>query len=350
MSDNKYVAVVGGCGYIGSAICAELLKSDYTPVVFDDLSAGHQYVSDTLGLELHTDLNNMVDILRDKPIKTVINLAGSSIISESIKAPELYYGNNIAITMRVIEALNLAYPNLLKDPPRLIFASSAAVYGQYMDYRALDPIRDFSKSKLPLNPYGWSKRICEHLIKMTSNISYIIFRYFNVIGTSNYESTILGEWHDPETHLVPKIIEAPDCSEFTFPIYSPIRGDHFVRDYIDVTDLAKAHTRGLKYLCNVPEYERINLTLNIGSGTGIRTIDLFNQVKKLSGKAIRSYLGSEKPDPVYLVADINWTKQILRWEPTVPRSTSICNAINWHNKVLPKLKREYPKYSTDPNL
>ncbi|MEI6242327.1 MAG: UDP-glucose 4-epimerase GalE [Chlamydiota bacterium] len=322
------VIVTGGAGYIGCHCCKALYHQGFYPITYDNLSSGHSYavqwgplvVGDILDKE---KLHQLFSTYR--PI-AVIHFAALAIVSESMIAPEKYYKNNLAGTLSLLEAMHeFGIKNFL-------FSSTCATYGnpQFLPITEEHP-------QDPINPYGKSKWMIEHIIKDYATIHqlrYGILRYFNAAGAD--PSGGIGENHHNETHLIPKLIEASLQLTPNVPIYGtdfPTRDGSAIRDYIHVEDLANAHVLTLQYLLETKH----NLTLNLGTGQGFSVLEIIKALETLLKQKIPVENKEKRAgDPPVLVADNTKVKQILQWEPKISSlDTILLSAWNWHN-VLKK--------------
>lgn len=299
----KNVLVTGGAGYIGSVVARYLQKQGYQPIIWDNLSTGNVWAVD--GEFYKEDILNsarLEEVLHSHNIKAVLHFAAFSQVGESVQNPGKYYSNNVGGTLSLLHAMSKARCT------HLVFSSTAAVYGNPVHI----PINEEHPLQ-PVNPYGKSKLFVEEIIRdfaMTYNISAVIFRYFNAAGT--YKDK--GEWHDPETHLIPNIYLA---SQKKSPFF--LFGDDYdtvdgtcVRDFINVEDLARAHYLGLEFLSNARGVEIFNL----GTGRGNSVNEVVQEAKTLLPRSLDIEIKPRRPgDPPVLVADYARAQNILGWEP-----------------------------------
>ena len=322
---NKNVLVTGGAGYIGSHTCKELSRNGFTPIVFDDLSTGHKefvkwgplFIGD---LKSKSDLKKVFD---EYNIKLVIHFAAKANVKESVINPIEYFEENIYGTNNLLNQFLSSYGEVL------IFSSSCSVYGE----QNKDKISE-NTSQNPINPYGFSKLASEKLInylKFSNDFNFSILRYFNVAGAD--ASLEIGELHQNESHVVPLLIMALLKNE-TFSVngkdYDTSDGTA-IRDYVHVSDLAKAHVLALQY--NV--LEKKDIICNLGAGRGISVLELINEIKKINPSFLYDFKEKRHGDPSKLIADIETAKKVLHWEPTQSNVSNIINSsLAWHKNTL----------------
>lgn len=325
------ILITGGAGYIGSHTALEFLKNNFSVVIFDNLENGHIETVDFLKAQGNVnfeqgDLKNFEDINKvfDKyEIDAVIHFAGYIRIEESVQNPEKYYTNNVNGTLNLLNAMREHNVN------KIVFSSSCATYGepQYI------PI-DEKHPQNPVNPYGESKLIIEKKLAdydKNYNIKSIILRYFNVIGCE--ENSNIGEWHMPETHIIPNILRVSLVKDTEFKIF----GNDYdtpdgtcIRDYVDVNDLANAHLLAYKYL----NHENKSETFNLGSEKGISVKEIFETCEKVIGKKIPvKYVERRKGDTEKLCANSTKAKLLLGWKPAHSLEDSIKTAYEWEKKL-----------------
>ena len=322
----KPAIVTGGAGYIGSHVCKALKEKGFTPIVIDNLVQGHrravQWGPFVLGDIL--DKNLLKRVFREFSPLGVIHLASHTNVRESLLSPNKYYSNNLLGTLTLLEAM------IEERITSLIFSSSAAVYGSPEKI----PIKENSPTN-PLNPYGSSKLMAEKMIDDTArahNLSYACLRYFNAAGAD--PDGLIGESHDPETHLIPNALLSLIKKKKQLSIYGC---DHkspdgtAVRDYIHVTDLAEAHVKALAYLLETPQAQ---LTLNIGTGTGYSVKEIIHTIQNITSLPLPTQIVPRiSEEPPLLVADAKKAASLLNWKPThSDLDTIIKTAWSWHNK------------------
>lgn len=325
------ILVTGGAGYIGSHCVLALLKEGFTVHIFDNFSTGHKETVETLkkyGTLTYSegDLQNKTDIKKvfeNNKIDAVVHFAAFSQVGESVKNPQKYYQNNVCGTLNLLEAM------LENDVKKIVFSSTAATYGEPV-YTPIDE----NHPQLPINPYGQTKLMIERIMDdydKAYGLKSVRLRYFNVAGADS-EGRV-GEWHNPETHLVPNILKSSFGDGKTFEMY----GDDYdtkdgtcVRDYINVEDLAQAHILALKYLNNGGETNFFNL----GTQEGTTVQEVFDVCEQVIGKSIPvKKMPRREGDPAILVADNTKAKNELGWEPKNSFEHSVKTAYEWEIKL-----------------
>ena len=317
------VLVVGGAGYIGSHVCKALAKNGCIPVTYDNLSSGHKWaikwgpffegdILDTAQLEKA--------ILIHRPT-AVIHLASYIDVRESKRDPFKYYENNLVGTLALLQIMRKHEIN------KLIFSSSAAVYGKPL----YSPI-DESHPKDPINPYGKIKWAVETLLDdfyHSYGLSSVSLRYFNAAGAD--EEGEIGEAHQTETHLIPRILLTALKKQETLTIFGsnfPTKDGTAVRDFIHVTDLAEAHVKALAYLDTSPQA----LALNLGTGKGFSILKMIEAAEQVTGTKIPYNIEkAHAEDPPSLVAKASNAQKILEWDPIHSSLENILStAWHWH--------------------
>lgn len=325
------ILVTGGAGYIGSHCVLALLKEGFAVHIFDNFSTGHKETVETLkkyGTLTYSegDLQNKTDIKKvfeNNKIDAVVHFAAFSQVGESVKNPQKYYQNNVCGTLNLLEAM------LENDVKKIVFSSTAATYGEPV-YTPIDE----NHPQLPINPYGQTKLMIERIMDdydKAYGLKSVRLRYFNVAGADS-EGRV-GEWHNPETHLVPNILKSSFGDGKTFEMY----GDDYdtkdgtcVRDYINVEDLAQAHILALKYLNNGGETNFFNL----GTQEGTTVQEVFDVCEQVIGKSIPvKKMPRREGDPAILVADNTKAKNELGWEPKNSFEHSVKTAYEWEIKL-----------------
>jgi UDP-glucose-4-epimerase GalE len=318
------VLVTGGAGYIGSHAAEALAKSGHEPVVLDNLSTGHRWAV-KWGPFIEADLADRAALartLKDQRIEFVMHFAASLLVAESVREPRKYFWNNVVNTLHLLDAMFEAGVN------RIIFSSSAATYG---DPEKIPMPEDHPQR--PVNPYGESKLMMERVLRWYGNaygLKWVALRYFNAAGAD--PEGRLGEDHDPETHLIPLIIEAALGRRPYVEIYGtdyPTPDGTAIRDYIHVTDLAEAHVQALEYLAGGGK----SLALNLGNGRGHSVREVIEAVGKVSPHPVPVREGPRRAgDPPALVADPTQAGRILGWKPRYAGLEGIVqSAWNWHS-------------------
>ena len=319
----KTILVTGGAGYIGSHACKILASKGYTPVTFDNLSTGWKEAV-KFGPFSHGDLLDRSSLdaafALHRP-DAVMHFAAFSQVGEAMNLPGKYWRNNLAGTLNLVEAAVAA------DCLDFVFSSTCAVYGD-QDGVTLDE----NSSINPTNAYGASKSAIENLIRdfgASDGLRSVVFRYFNVAGAD--PTAEIGEFHDPETHLIPVILEAIDGKRSAITIHGTdyeTPDGTCIRDYVHVMDLCEAHVLGLEYLAKGLE----NRVFNLGTGTGFSVRDVLGVCEEVVGKPVPQTEGSRrKGDATCLVSGGQRVEDELGWKPK--RSTlpiMIRDALRWH--------------------
>ena len=321
------VLVAGGAGYIGSHTVKRLKEAGHWPVIYDNLSRGHRSVVDILHVPMiAADLNDrqtLVAALRDHEIETVMHFAAYAYVGESVEKPLMYYQNNVATTINVLQSMQEA------GVERFVFSSSCAVYGDPDKV----PITEDEK-KAPVSPYGRTKLMVEEVLADTTlgwkSFKFAALRYFNAAGCA-MDGT-LGEDHDPETHLIPVVLQAilgvrPGITVFGTDY--PTKDGTNIRDYIHVDDLADAHILAMEKL-----KEGQPIYLNLGTGQGFSVLEIIRAAEKVAGRKAPVSYGARRPgDAVALYADPSRAKKLLEWEAKYKDpETIIRSAWTWLSK------------------
>jgi len=317
------IVIVGGAGYIGSHVVRALERKGHEVVVFDNLEKGHrEAVGDTAFVR--GDLRRKGDVQRlfeKYEVSAVMHFSAYSIVPESMEKPELYYENNIGGTVNLLAAMHQHGVN------SFIFSSTAAVYGE--------PRRiplDEDHPTVPTNVYGETKLGVERMLRwfdVVHGIKSVCLRYFNAAGADHTGD--IGELHDPETHLIPLVLQAAAGVRESISIYGDdyeTRDGTCVRDYIHVTDLADAHIRALEYV----QSEVRSDIFNLGNGNGYTVREVIAEAEEVVGKSIPVRMSGRRPgDPAVLVASSEKARRVLGWEPQFPSLHAIIeSAWKWH--------------------
>ena len=327
-AETHFVLVTGGAGYIGSHTCKALSEAGFRPIVFDNLVSGHRWAVQW-GPLIKGDLQDvqlLVDVLAKYPIHAVIHCAAYAYVGESMVRPGKYFRNNVSNTINLLDAM------VATGVECLVFSSSCATYGVPHQL----PISETHTQK-PINPYGESKLFVERLMYwygVAHGIRAYALRYFNAAG-DDLDGEI-GEDHDPETHLIPLVVQAALGQRKELRIYGTdynTPDGTAVRDYIHVQDLAAAHVAAVKKLLAGSQ----SRYLNLGTGTGLSVRDIVNAVELISGQSINIVHDERRPgDPAMLVAAPGSAAEILGWHPRYSDlNTLVHSALNWHAKHAP---------------
>src|ERR1700733_2981052 len=321
------VLVAGGAGYIGSHTVKRLKQAGHTPVIYDNLSRGHRVVADILKVPgIFADLNDkpaLIKTLRDHKIETVMHFAAFAYVGESVEKPLMYYHNNVATTINVLEAMKQT------GVKKFVFSSTCAVY------RDPDkvPIPEDEKNA-PVSPYGRSKLMVEQVLadvpRSWKNFKFAALRYFNASGCAMDGS--LGEQHEPETHLIPVILQAILGIRPAITVFGtdyPTKDGTNVRDYIHVDDLADAHIKAMEKLGTQRQ-----IFCNLGTGRGFSVKEIIATAEKVTGKKAPVTYGPRRPgDAIALFADPSYAKKLLGWEAKYKDPEEIIqSAWNWFSK------------------
>ncbi|HWQ29826.1 MAG TPA: UDP-glucose 4-epimerase GalE [Negativicutes bacterium] len=318
------VLVCGGAGYIGSHCVRGLLDKNEEVVVADNLQTGHRAALSDKAKFYEGDIRNrefLDRVFKENRIEAVIHFAANSLVGVSMNEPLEYYDNNVHGTLVLLQAMNR------HNVGRIVFSSTAATYGEPESIPILETDRT-----LPTNPYGETKLAMEKMMKWADNahgIKYIALRYFNVAGA--HESGSIGEDHDPETHLIPLILQVPLGKRESISIFGEdynTEDGTCVRDYIHVTDLVDAHILALESLRAGSE----STVYNLGNGEGFSVKQMVEAARRVTGHPIPAVIHPRRAgDPSTLIASSAKVREKLDWKP---RFTSvddiIASAWNWH--------------------
>lgn len=317
------ILVTGGAGYIGSHVVRYLQEQDEEVVVVDNLRTGHRESIDVkyfYKVDIRNS-NEIVEIIRNHGIDSVIHFAASSLVGESMDNPYEYYHNNVYGTLCLLEAMNET------GVKKIVFSSTAATYGN----PEKTPILEDYKTE-PTNPYGETKLTMEKMMKWFEGaygINYVSLRYFNAAGAA--KDGRIGEDHVPETHLIPLVLQVPLGKRDEIKIF----GDDYdtddgtcIRDYIHVLDLAQAHYKALLWLRKNSSSEIFNL----GNGNGYSVREVIQTAREVTGHPIPASVAPRRPgDPAILVASSDKAQEVLGWMPQYDSLENIIHdAWNWH--------------------
>lgn len=316
------ILVAGGAGYIGSATVEMLRAQDREVVVLDSLAYGHKqalfkgtpfYEGDIGDAEL------VKEIVARHDVKACVHFAAFTYVGESVEKPALYYGNNVAQGMRLLDAL------IASNVKRVVFSSTCATYGepQFLPLTEDHP-------QQPTNPYGASKLFMERIMKdydRAYGLRFVALRYFNAAGAT----PLCGEDHAPETHLIPLVLFAAQGKRPHISVFGndyPTPDGTCLRDYIHVADLASAHLAALDYL----DEGNDSTAINLGNGQGYSVLEVIEAARKVTGRDIRVKIEPRRTgDPSRLVADASRAREVLGWQPRYPSLEEIIgSAWKWH--------------------
>lgn len=322
------VLVAGGAGYIGSHACKALRQAGHMPVVYDDMRRGNRW-SVRWGPLVEAPLEDAARLrtaLSQYRIDVVMHFAAYAYVEESTRAPSLYFRNNVATTLNVLDAMRDT------GVRNLVLSSTCAVYGQPERL----PITEATPTA-PMNAYGESKRMMESVARWYAEahgLRFVSLRYFNAAGAD--PDGEIGEAHDPEPHLLPNVIEAALDPGRTINVMGtdyPTRDGTAVRDYVHVADLADAHLAAMNYLWN----GGAPAVLNLGSGRGTSVAEVVQAVAQAAGRLPRVAFGPRRAgDPAELVADPSLARETLGWRTIRSDIEEIArDAVRWHREGLP---------------
>jgi UDP-glucose 4-epimerase len=320
------ILVAGGAGYIGSHCCKELSVRGLHPIVYDNLSKGHRehvrwgdFYPGDIG-----DADRLAECFQRHDIDAVMHFAAFIEVGESVADPLKYYTNNVANTLCLLQAV------VRHAVPYFIFSSSAAVYGNPLQV----PIEE-NHPTAPSNPYGWTKLMVEGMLQdmeRAHGLKWAALRYFNAAGADAQED--IGEWHDPESHLIPRVLDAALDKGRPIQVFGtdyPTADGTCIRDYIHVSDLARAHVLALDHL----RRGRAGGVFNLGQGRGYSVMEIIENAKRVTGQDIPFTVADRRPgDASVLIASNRKASDHLGWKP---RQSDLDNIIssawNWHQRL-----------------
>lgn len=311
---TKTILVVGGAGYIGSVVVEQLINQGYDVIIVDNFSTGHKksvHPQAKLYICSCGDTQEMTKVFRENKIDVVMHFAAFALVGESVENPRKYYQNNI------VETVNLLNTMLENSCTRFIFSSTCATYGE-PQYSPMDE----KHPQHPINPYGFTKLVVEQTLidyNKAYDLKFNAFRYFNAAGASEQ----FGEMHNPETHIIPLLLDTASGKRELFTIFGedyPTEDGTCIRDYIHVLDLADAHIKGIENM-----EKNSSAFYNLGTGNGYSNKEVVEAVKKITGVNFEVRIGKRRPgDPAVLVAKADKANNELNWNP---RFSSIENII-----------------------
>jgi UDP-glucose-4-epimerase GalE len=324
--NKEHILVTGGAGYIGSHACKALADASYMPVAYDNLVYGHReavrwgpFVEGDLA-----DRQRLLQTIREYEISAVLHFAAFAYVGESIRQPRMYFHNNLVNTLTLLDCM------LDAGVGRIVFSSSCATYGTPEKI----PITE-DTPQLPVNPYGETKLMIERVMRWYNHaygLQYVALRYFNAAGADPDRE--IGEMHDPETHLIPLILDVAIGRLPRIDIYGtdyPTPDGTAIRDYIHVQDLADAHVRAIDHLRQGGR----SIALNLGTGQGYTVREVIAAAKCVTGSEIPEHATARRAgDPPVLVADAKLAREVLGWEPKLSDPETILRtAWNWHQRL-----------------
>lgn len=317
------ILIVGGAGYIGSHNVRMFLDKGFEVVVVDNLNTGHTKALDKRATFYQEDIRNkdkMVEILKKEKVDAVVHFAALSLVGVSMKDPLAYFDNNVYGMIALLEAMQETGVN------KIVFSSSAATYGEQKQM----PLTEESPTQ-PTSVYGETKLMMETIIRWCDKcigMKYVSLRYFNAAGA--IEDGSLGEDHNPETHLIPLILQVPLGKRDHISVFGQdyeTRDGTCIRDYIHVQDLADAHVRAINWLLDGHDSEIFNL----GSGDGQSVNEMITCAEKIVGKEIKKEYVERRPgDPATLIASNKKAKEKLGWNNDHSLEDIMSSAYNFH--------------------
>jgi len=315
------VLVVGGAGYIGSHAAHVLQRRGYEVIIYDNLCTGHRELAE--GFELIVgDIADSAKLAKAlSRADAVMHFAAHAYVGESVENPRKYFHNNVTAALAL---LNSVMDSRVR---KFIFSSTAAVYGT----PDKSPITE-SSPRQPVNPYGATKLALENALEAYGRaygLRFVSFRYFNAAGAD--ESGKIGENHDPETHLIPLILQAIQGKRAALEIFGddyPTPDGTCIRDYIHVNDLAEAHVLGLEHLSKAESG-----AMNLGTGKGYSVHEVVAAVEKVTGHKVPTHIGPRRAgDPAELVADPGRAKKLLNWKAKRSLEEIVASAWKWASR------------------
>ena len=322
------ILVTGGAGYIGSHAVLALMNAGYEVIILDNLVYGHRdLVENVLKAELIvgdiSDRTLLDKLFASRNIAAVMHFSAYAYVGESVTDPAKYYRNNVIGTVTLLEAMIAA------SIKNFVFSSTCATYGVPHTV----PITE-DHSQNPINPYGATKLMVERILQdfdVAYGLKSVCFRYFNAAGAD--PTGLLGEDHQPETHLLPLVLMAALGKRDSVSIFGtdyPTPDGTCIRDYIHVTDLADAHILGLEYLLKGGD----TAVFNLGNGQGFSVKEAIDTARVVTGREIKVVMSDRRPgDPPTLVGSSDKAKNILGWEPKYPALKEILtHAWKWHQQ------------------
>ena len=317
------VLVVGGAGYIGSHAVSLLKNQGHNVIIYDDFSKGHKEVGQILSVKIvEGDLGDkakLKEIFISEKIDVVMHFAAFIEVGESVVDPAKYYENNVAKVLKLLDAM--VESNVLK----FIFSSTAATFGEPI----MEKINE-EHPQNPINPYGQSKLMVEKILKdyeKAYGMKSVVFRYFNACGSDM--NGIIGESHDPESHLIPLILQAASGRRDSIKVFGTdyaTQDGTCIRDYVHVYDLAQAHILGMDKMIK----DNQSFNYNLGSGSGYSVKEIIDNVKKVTGKDFKvEYVERRAGDPGILIADSTKAEKELDWKPQYSLEQIVISAWKW---------------------
>jgi UDP-glucose-4-epimerase GalE len=319
------ILITGGAGYVGSHCTKALAAAGHNSVVFDNLLFGHREFA-RWGPLIEGDIRDasaLDAVFSAYRFDAVMHFAALAYVGESVNAPGRYYDVNVNGTRTLLDAMVRA------GVRSIIFSSSCAIYGEPERM----PITERTAPN-PINPYGFSKLVCERMMDdfdLAHGLKSARLRYFNAAGAD--PTAEIGEDHDPETHLIPLVLDAASGKRPNVTVYGtdyPTPDGTAVRDYVHVDDLARAHVLALQHLLNKGD----TIAVNLGTGHGASVRQVIDTARRITGREIAVRDASRRAgDPPVLVADAKKASEVLGWAPQYSDLAAIItDAWRWHNK------------------
>ena len=321
----KKILVVGGAGYIGSINVRVFLDRGYDVCVVDNLNTGHLDALDSRARFYKVDIRDkehLKEVVHIEKPDAIVHFAALSLVGVSCKEPLEYFSNNVHGMQVLLEVMKE------EDIKNIVFSSSAATYGDQKEM----PLTEDSPTN-PTNPYGETKLMMEKMMKWCDKaygIKYVSLRYFNAAGA--YSDGLLGEDHNPETHLIPLILQVPLKKREYISVFGndyETKDGTCIRDYIHVLDLADAHVRAVEYLFN----EKTSNIFNLGCGEGYSVDEMIKASEEVTASHIeKRYVARREGDPAILIASNSKARNILGWIPKYTLHEILSSAYEFHLK------------------
>ena len=342
---NKRVLVTGGCGYIGSHTCVELAEAGYEPIIVDNLSNSETIALDgieqILGRKIEfikadcCDTAAMEEIFEKYDFSSIIHFAAFKAVGESVSKPLDYYRNNLGSLINILSLMRK------HDVPNIVFSSSATVYGQ----ADVLPVTERTPHKEATSPYGSTKQMCEDILRSSSvaypQINVIALRYFNPIGA--HPSALIGELpRGVPNNLIPFVTQTaagirPMLSIFGNDYNTP--DGTCIRDYIDVTDLAKAHVCAVNRMIEGTGHSNYEV-FNVGTGRGVSTLEVVQTFEKVNNLKLNWKFADRREGDIESVwADTTYANEELGWKAVMPLDATLRNAWRWQQYIDGKKKK-----------
>lgn len=325
------ILVVGGAGYIGSHMVKQLARAGHDVVVLDNLTTGVRSLAKYGKLVVGdlADISLLERLFREYAFDGVMHFAASSLVGESVSDPAKYYRNNVTGTLNLLDVM------VRHKVLHFIFSSTAATFGEPV-YTPIDE----NHPQAPINPYGASKLMVERILKDYASaygLNSVCLRYFNACGADPEGE--LGECHDPETHLIPLVLQAASGRRASIIVFGrdyPTEDGTCIRDYIHIEDLCSAHALALDVLTSGRKSGA--LAYNLGNGEGFsvqQVIEVVRSVVAEDGRSLKVEEGARRPgDPAVLVADASKAKAELGWSPRfADLKTIVAHAWRWEKQL-----------------